>query len=117
MADKPQFEMPESVRHIAEQNVEQARQAYMQFMEATRKAQTAMASGARDIQDKAFRFTQANMDASFDFASELAKARDVKEAFEIQAKFARQQMESFTQQAQELTRLMTDAAQKAQPKR
>ena len=117
MAETPPFEVPESMRHLAEQNVEQARNAYGQFMEAARKAQTAMASGARDIQDKALRFTQANMDASFDFAAELAKARDVKEAIEIQTRFARQQMEAYTQQAQELTRLMTDAAQKASPKR
>ena len=68
------------------------------------------------MQERSLRYTQHNLDASFNFASELARARDPKEAMEIQAKFARQQMESYQEQAQELSRLMANTAQKAQPK-
>lgn len=123
MADSPKFEIPESMRELAERNMEQARTAYSQFMDVTRKAQEmmtrssmSMASGIREMQERSLRYTQHNLDASFNFASELARARDPKEAMEIQAKFARQQMESYNEQAQELSRLMASTAQKAQPK-
>ena len=109
MTDVPKFEMPEAVRELAERNMEQARSAYSQFLDATRKAQevmtkssSVMAGGVREIQERSLRYTQLNLDASFAFASELARARDPKEAIEIQAKFARQQMETYQEQAQEL---------------
>lgn len=123
MTETPRFEIPEAVRDLAERNMEQARTAYSQFMDVTRKAQEmmtksslSMASGIREMQERSLRYTQLNLDASFNFASELARARDPKEAMEIQAKFARQQMESYQEQAQELSRLMANTAQKAQPK-
>jgi phasin len=123
MTDAPRFEIPEAVRDLAERNMEQARTAYSQFMDVTRKAQEmmtksslSMATGLREMQERSLRYTQHNLDASFNFASELARARDPKEAMEIQAKFARQQMESYQEQAQELSRLMANTAQKAQPK-
>ena len=123
MADAPRFEIPEAVRDLAERNMEQARTAYSQFMDVTRKAQEmmtksslSMATGIREMQERSLRYTQLNLDASFNFASELARARDPKEAMEIQAKFARQQMESYQEQAHELSRLMANTAQKAQPK-
>ena len=123
MTDAPRFEIPEAVRDLADRNMEQARTAYSQFMDVTRKAQEmmtkssmSMATGLREMQERSLRYTQHNLDASFNFASELARARDPKEAMEIQAKFARQQMESYQEQAQELSRLMSTTAQKAQPK-
>ena len=70
----------------------------------------------RELQERSLRYTQLNLDASFTFASELARARDPKEAMEIQTKFARQQMETYQEQAQELSRLMGNTAQKVQPK-
>ena len=123
MADTPKIEVPEAVRDLTERNVEQARAAYSQFMDVTRKTQEimtrssgVMASGFREMQERALRYTQLNLDASFNLASELARAKDPKEAMEIQAKFARAQMEAYQEQAQELGRLLTSTAQKAQPK-
>ena len=123
MAELPRFEMPEALRDLTERNMEQARTAYSQFMDVTRKTQemmsqssTVMAGGVREIQERSLRYAQLNLDASFTLAGELARARDPKEALEIQAKFARQQMENFSEQAQELSRLMANTAQKAQPK-
>jgi phasin len=121
MPDNPQFEIPAPMREMAEKNVEQARQAYSQFMDMARQAQDmmvrstgAVAEGAREVQGKAMRYAQDNLDASFSFAAELARARDVKEAMEIQARFAQRQMRSYAEQAQDLGRLMTDAAQRMQ---
>ncbi|MEZ5856113.1 MAG: phasin family protein [Hyphomicrobiaceae bacterium] len=123
MSDKPPFEIPEPMRELAEKNVEQARQAYSQFIEMARKAQEmmvqsqgAMAASAQEVQGKAMRYAQDNLDANFAFASELARARDLKEAMEIQQRYAQRQMRSYADQAQDLGRLMADAAQKMQPR-
>jgi phasin len=120
MAQNPQFEIPAPVRDLAERNVEQAHQAYAQFMDAARKAQEMVAhssemmtTSARDVQDRAMRYTAANMEASFAFARDLARVRDLKEAFELQQSFAKKQMEAYATQAQELTRLMAAAAEKS----
>lgn len=122
MTDK-QFDIPDGVRELAERNVEQARTAYSQFADMARKAQDvalqssqAMTSGAKELQAKTLSYAEQNVDASFAFASDLAKARDLKEYMEIQQRYAQKQMESFTEQAQDLNRLMSEAAQKAQPK-
>ncbi len=122
MADTPQFEIPPPMRDLAEQNVRQARQAYDQFVDMAKKAQDLMArssgaaaDSARAAQDKALRYAQDNMNANFDFASELARARDVKEAMEIQARYAQRQMRTYAEQAQDLGKLMADAARKMTP--
>lgn len=121
MSDKPQFEIPEAMREVAERNVEQTRAAYTQFLEMARQAQDlvakssdAVAQSAREVQTRAIRFAQQNMDASFGFAADLARARDLKEYFEIQTRYAQSQMQTYTQQAQELGKLLGEAAQKAQ---
>lgn len=120
MTDK-QFEIPDTVRELAERNVEQARQAYSQFMDMARQAQTvvaksseAMAKGAVDVQVQALRYAEENIDATFKFASDLAKARDLREYVEVQTRYAQQQMKSYTEQAQDLGRMLSDVAQKAQ---
>lgn len=123
MAENPNMDIPDSVRQLAERNVEQARQAYTQFMDAARKAQDmvskssgAMTEAGLEIQTRAMRFTEENIEAAFRLAGELARARDMKEYFEIQSRHAQRQMATYAQQAQELGRLVAEAASKAQPK-
>ena len=123
MSDKPTMEIPAAMREMAERNVEQARTAYTQFMDMARQAQDmvakssdAVASSAKEVQARALRYAQENVDASFSFASDLAKARDLKEFLEIQQRYAQKQAMVYTQQAQELGRLLADAAQMAQHK-
>jgi len=122
MSEPKEFEIPDTVRKLTETSVEQARQAYNQVLEATRKTQDmvarssdAMATAFRDVQAQTLRYTEQNMQANFALAAELARARDLKEAFEIQSRFARTQMETYASQAQEITRLMSEAAQRVQP--
>ena len=123
MYDKPQFEIPEAVRELAERNVEQARSAYGQFMEMARKVQDtvsqsqgAMAQSAMELQSRVTKFAEEKIQASFRFASDLSRARDLKEYIEIQQRYAQNQMKTYAHQAQELGKLMSEAAQKAKPK-
>jgi phasin len=124
MYDKPQFEIPEAVRELAERNVDQARAAYNQFIDMARqvqdtlaKSQGAMASGAMELQSKIAKFAEENIEASFSFAAALSRARDLKEYLEIQQRHAQKQMQTYALQAQELGKLLSEAAQKAQSKR
>jgi phasin len=123
MFDKSQMEIPESVRQVAEKNVEQVRSAYLQFMEMTRQAQTMMmhstgafAESAREIQTRSLRYAEQNMEAGFALARDLARAKDLKEYLEIQQRHAQSQIQSYTEQAQELGRLMASAAQSTTPR-
>jgi phasin len=116
------FEIPATVRDLASKSVDQAREAYNRFLEAARQAHDVVTkstdvitNGAREINEKAVRYTEANLQANFELAQRLVHAKDLKEALDIQSQFARQQMETFAHQAQELTRLVAQSAQKAAP--
>lgn len=120
MSDKP-FEIPETMRDMAEQSVSQARSAYDQFMDATRKAQEmveqssgAMLAAAREIHATALKFAEENMKAGFELAERLVNASDFQEALKLQNEYARKQMETYSRQAQKLTSMMADAARKSQ---
>ena len=123
MIDKGQFEIPDTVRELAERNVEQARAAYGQINQITQQAQEmmarslgAMAATAAEIQNRAMEYTRRNVDASFNFAADLARARDLKDYLEIQTRYAQSQLQAYQQQAQDLGKLMSEAAKKAQAK-
>jgi phasin len=122
MFDKPTIEIPAAVREMAEKNVEQSRNAYTQFLAMARQAQDMMGKAqgdtsktAMDVQSKAMRYAEQNVDASFRFASELAQARDLTEYAAIQQRYAQTQVHTYTQQAQDLGRLVAEVAQKLQP--
>lgn len=124
MADIPKMDIPDAVRQAAENNIEQSRQAYTQLLEMMRKSQEqltrsseAMTETALDLQGKMLRFTQENLDAGFKLAAELARARDMKDYFDIQSRHAQRQMQVYMLQAQELGRLVAETAQKAQAKK
>ena len=122
MNEKTPFEIPESMRGMAEKGVEQAKEAYDQLVEANKKAQEmmaesseAMSGSAKDIQTKAVEIAETNLKSGFDLADKLVKAKDIQEAFEIQNSYARQQMSAYSEQAQELSEILSKAAAKAKP--
>ena len=123
MAQPPPFEIPQQLRELAERNVEQARAAYGQFMDAMMQATgmwanaipaNAMTSGFKTVQDRAVRFAKQNAEACFAAASELANAKDIQDLLAIQSRSAQTQMQAYALQAQELGRLMAEAAQSVQ---
>jgi len=100
MSDKQAFPIPQHLRELAEKNVEQARAAYGQLMEAMTQAarawstapSTVMASGFKVVQERAIQFAKENADAGFALASELAKAQDLQGILRLQSNFAQTQM-------------------------
>lgn len=113
--DNKSFEIPDNVRKMAEQNIEQTRSAYNQFMDMAKKAQDmaaqsqgAMIQSALEIQSQALKYAEKNTEASFEFASDLARARDVQQYVDIQTRYAQKQMQAYQEQAQQLSQLMSN---------
>lgn len=122
MFEKPSFEIPAAVREVAEKNVEQTRQAYGQLMAFAHQAQSLMGRAQGDtmrnvteLQTKAMRLAQDNVESNFKFAAELARAQDMNEYAQIQQRYAETQLKGFQQQSEEIGRMLTDLARKVQP--
>ena len=114
MAQPPPFEIPQQLRDLTEKNLEHARTAYGQFMDAMTQAMGmwtnaspagAMTGGFKVVQDRAVKFAKQNADACFNLASELANAKDLTDVLSIQSRHAQTQLQSYALQAQELSRL------------
>jgi len=124
MAQDNRFEIPKQLRELAEKNVEQARAAYGEYMETMAQAMSAwtkvptnaMTSGLRDVQQLAIRFAKENAEAAFSLGSELANAKDLQDVLRLQSRYAQAQMQSYARQAQELGRVMAEAAQSVRPR-
>jgi hypothetical protein len=123
---QPPFEIPQQLRELTERNVEHARAAYGQFMDAVAQAMgtwakaappNLMTAGFQTVQDRAVVFAKQNGEACFNLASELATAKDLTDVLGIQSRHAQTQMQAYALQAQELTRLVMEATQTSmQPK-
>lgn len=123
MAKDPfeQFTIPTEVRAFAEQSVTQARKAFEGFMDAANNAveqmrgrTQAVQSGATEIAHKSMAFAEQNVAATFEFAQQLMRAKDVSEVMALQAEFLKRQMQSLSSQAKELgqsaAKIVADAA-------
>ena len=115
------FEVSKEMRELAEKNLEQVQNSFRQFSEALAQGmamwtknlpQNEMTASLKAVQDKAVAFAKHNAEAGFALAAELAKAKDVQEVFQLQAKYAQAQMQAFAQHSQELGRAMADGVQK-----
>jgi len=111
------FQVPREMRNLAEQSVEQARQAFDTFISAAQKAasniegQASVAqAGVKDMRQKAMAFAEENVATSFDFAQKLVRAKDVEEVTRLQTEFVQRQMNALSEQAQELGQTATRAA-------
>jgi hypothetical protein len=124
MTQNQPFEIPRELRELAEKNVEQARAAYAQFMDAVTQAMSVwstapsnvMTSGFRDVQELAIRLAKENAEAGFALANELANAKDVQAVLTLQSRYAQTQVQSYARQAQELGRLMAKAMESMKPR-
>ena len=111
MIDIPQG-IPSQIIDLAEKNVEQARGAFLGFIGAAQKATDAaetLPSSAKDAMTKAMLFAENNVNAAFDLAQKLVRAKDVSEVLALQSEFAKAQMAAMQTQAKELGAVAQDA--------
>ncbi len=108
-ANQPQgYEIPPEMRDFAEKSVEQARKAIDGFMSAAQKtadtfegSAATVQTSARDAARKTFTYTEQNLNAAFDLAQRMVRAKDMQEAMQIQAEFVRSQFEAMQAQMKE----------------
>ena len=105
------FEIPAEMRAFAEKSVEQAKQAFDNFISAAQHAvstaenqATTARSGAKEIGEMAIGFTQRNVDSSFEFAEKLVRAKDAQELTALHTDYVKSQIAALTDQATELSK-------------
>jgi phasin len=110
----------QGVRQAADSTLAQARQAVDQYIrEATRlygameASAEAAQSGTREVNRKAIGFAETNVNAAFDFAQQLVRAKDPKEIVQLQQEFLKRQVEQMSSQMKELGEHATQTAQTA----
>ncbi|HEX8666138.1 MAG TPA: phasin [Beijerinckiaceae bacterium] len=115
--ETPKYDVPPEMREFAEKSVEQARKAVDGFLGAARKTADTLESSATTVQSsgkeavrKTFSYAEQNIAAAFDLAQRLVRAKDVQEAMQIQAEFARSQFAAMQSQMKEFGSMVQDAA-------
>lgn len=111
--------VPEAVRTVAEKTVKQSREAYEnakgameEAVEVLEKSIDEAGQGAAAINRKVIDITQTNLNTGFDFAKDIAGAKNVAEIMELQSAFVRKQFEILSAQAEEIRALTTQVASK-----
>ena len=117
MTQDQKFEIPQELRQLAEENVERARQLYLQFMDGVGQAVAAWSSassnvivpGFHEVQERAVKLANENADAAFKLAKDVAQAKDLHELIDLQTRYVQSQMKWYAYQSQEFGRLMAKA--------
>ena len=119
--------VPEHVRQAAETTLAQAKQAVDQYLHQATNLQEKVGSSvqaaqasARNMNQNVWAAAEANINATFDFAQQLVRAKDPQEVVALQQKFLQQQFERMKGQMQEIggtaTRTATEMGAGARPR-
>ena len=122
MSENP-FEIPQSMRDMAEQNMKQAHVAYEQITEFVTKTMSVwtgamhsnpVALGFKEVQDRAMEFAKENAESAFAFAGKICNAHSPQELLTFQAEFTQERMHAFVMHTQELYKVIGEALRKLQ---
>src|SRR6266516_441274 len=105
MPRNSQFEIPQELRQLAEENVERARKLYLQFMEGVSQTMGAWSTptsngaspGFNEVRERAIKITRENADAAFNLARDVANAKDLQELVTLQTRYVQSQMTWYAQ--------------------
>ena len=106
MSNSP-FEIPNDLRDFAERSVEQARKAFEGFLSVAQRASgvagdaATTPSGVKSVSAHVLSYTERNVNAAFDLAQKLARAKDPQEALTLQGEYLRTQLAVLQEQAKE----------------
>ncbi|GJD54162.1 phasin [Methylobacterium dankookense] len=113
----PNYEIPTELRDFAEKSVDQARNAFGAAITNAHKAVDQFQTNSKTFQStfqaavaKGFDHAQTNASAAFDHAQKLVRAKDFREAYELQTEFVRSQIATLQAQAKEFGGLAQNAA-------
>jgi phasin len=118
MAETP-YQIPIEMRDFAEKSVEQARKAFEGFMGAAHKAAGTVEGtaetvqmNAKDLTSKALAATESNVNAAFELARNLVRAKDLQEVLALQSEYLKSQIAAVQSQAKEFGSLMSSTTKK-----
>ena len=119
----PHIEVPAALREFAEKGVAQAKDNYEKMKSAAEEATEVLEStyltaskGASEYGLKSIEAARANVNAAFDFMAELMSAKSVSDVVELSTTHLREQFETATAQAKDLTVIAQKvAAEAAEP--
>ncbi len=102
------FEVPKEFREFADKSVDQARNAFGNFLSSAAKTSEQLQSTSTTVQStlhaavlKGLDHAHTNANATFDFAQKLSRSKDLREAFEIQSEFVKSQFAALQAQAKD----------------
>lgn len=107
MSNSP-FDVPNDLREFAERSVEQTRKAFEGFFAVAQRTAGAAgdaggpAGAAKSVATHVLSFTEQNMNAAFDLANKLVRAKDPQEAFSLQSEYLKSQFAALQTQTKEL---------------
>jgi phasin len=103
------FEIPNEMRDFAERSVEQARKAFEGFLSVAQRASgvagdstNTSQSGAKTVSAHVLSYTERNVNAAFDLAQKLVRAKDPQEALALQSEYLKTQLAVLQEKAKEL---------------
>jgi phasin len=110
--NKSKTQAPEQYRELAEKGVAQSKKAFDTVSAATgqtadvmKKGYSNALKGVQDYSNKVVEYTQANTNATFDFAQRISGVKSPSEFVELSTEHARQQLEILTNQTNQLAAL------------
>jgi phasin len=108
MSNSP-FEIPNELRDFAERSVDQARKAFEGFLAVAQRAAgvagdatNTSQNGAKSVSAHVLACTEQNVNAAFDLAQRLVKAKDPQEALALQSEYMKSQLAALQSQAKDL---------------
>jgi len=116
MATTP-FEIPNEMREFAERSVDQARKAFESFVSVAQKtagtvdaAASTTQSNVKSVGSHVLGYAEQNVNAAFDLAHKLVKAKDPQEALALQSEYLKAQLSALQSQAKEIGTLIQRSA-------
>jgi phasin len=111
------FEVPNELRDFAEKSVDQAKKAFEGFVTVAHKtigavddAAATTTTSAKSLGSQVLGYTEQNVNAAFELAHKLVKAKDPQEAIAIQTEYVKGQIAALQEQAKAIGGLIQSAA-------
>ena len=106
------FDVPNELRDFAERSVDQARKAFEGFLTVAQRASGTLGEaartspGAKSVSSQVLAYAERNVNAAFDLAEKLVKAKDPQEALALQSEYLRTQLAALQEQTRELASIV-----------
>jgi len=118
LSNAANFSVPAEVQAIAQDGVAKARETFTMWNAAALSGTSAISevtqvswAGAKSIGDELLSNAQAAAEAAFDTAQQMARAKTLPQAAQLQAKFVQEQLANASQQGKGLFELSAKIAQ------